>query len=71
MAHSNVVEGMLINTPFSHFKCEHCILGKQTHLLVLKVREDARTTTPFEGIYCTLICMALCQFSLALVACTS
>jgi hypothetical protein len=54
MARTNAVEGMLINVSTPPSKCEHCILGKQTRSLVLRVREGARASKPLECVYVDL-----------------
>jgi hypothetical protein len=54
MACTNAVEGTLINVSTPPSKCEHCILGKQTHLSVPRVREGARASKPLKCIYVDL-----------------
>ena len=54
MAHSCTVQGMLINASKPPSKCEHCILGKQMHLSVPRVREGMRASKQLERIYVNL-----------------
>jgi len=54
MAHSHAVEGMPLKTSSHPSKCEHCILGKQTHSSVPKVREGVRATKQLERVYVDL-----------------
>jgi hypothetical protein len=54
MAHTNAVEGMLINISTPPSKCEHCILRKQTCSSVSRVREGARASKPLEHVYVDL-----------------
>ena len=54
MARSQTVEGMLIDTSNAPPKCEHCILGKQTHSSVPKLREGARATSHLERVFIDL-----------------
>ena len=51
MARKHAVKGMSINLSSSPPKCEPCILGKQTHSPVSKVREGERATRPLEHVF--------------------
>ena len=54
MARNKVAKGMPINLSFSSLKCDACILGKQTHSLVPKVRKGVRASLPLEHVYIDL-----------------
>lgn len=54
MARSSVVEGMPIDLSLEPPKCESCILGKQVHNSVPKVREGMKATRRLERVYVDL-----------------
>jgi hypothetical protein len=51
MARSEAVQGMPINISFSSFKCNSCVLGKQTRASVPKLREGVQVTRPLKRVF--------------------
>jgi transposase InsO family protein len=54
MARDKVIKGMPIDLSSSPLKCDACILGKQTHSSVPKVREGGRAENPLQCVYVDL-----------------
>lgn len=54
MAHLDVVEGMCVSLSSPPPKCPHCILGKQTHSSVPKLREGVRAGRPLDYVFIDL-----------------
>ncbi len=54
MARKGCIKGMAINLSSSPPKCDHCVLGKQTHSSVPKVQEGTRASSPLEQIHVDL-----------------
>src|SRR6266849_2070817 len=54
MARDKVVKGMPIDLSQSPPKCDHCILGKQTHSPVPKIREGIKASMPLGRVYVDL-----------------
>jgi Integrase core domain len=54
MACHGIVKGMHIDLLSSPTTCDHCILGKQTHLPVLKLHEGLRAECQLEQVYVDL-----------------
>jgi hypothetical protein len=54
MAQAGTTTGMPIDLSLAPQACDHCILGKQTHNPVLKIREGARATRWLEHVHIDL-----------------
>jgi transposase InsO family protein len=54
MARDKVIKGMPIDLSSLPLKCDACILGKQTHSSVPKVREGGRAENPLQHVYVDL-----------------
>jgi len=54
MAHKGVVKGMRVDLSTALPRCNHCILGKQTHSPVPKMREGIWASCPLEWVYIDL-----------------
>ncbi len=54
MARKGSVEGMTIDLSSALPKCTHCVLGKQTHLPVPKIREGLKAGVRLEKVYVDL-----------------
>jgi hypothetical protein len=54
MARKDAVEGMTIDLSSAPPKCTHCVLGKQTHSPVPKIREGPKVTKRLEKVFVDL-----------------